>query len=91
MRASSPTRSALKLRHEIGIDIIAWESDYPHSDGLWPDAPEVVFAELQDAGCTDDEIHKITWQNTCRFFDFDPFTASSPEGRHRGRPTSAVT
>ena len=73
-------RSGLKLRNEIGIDNIAWESDYPHSDGLWPDAPELVFAELQDAGCTDEEINQITWQNTCRFFDFDPFTRLSPEG-----------
>ena len=21
----------------------------------------------------DDEIHKITWENACRFFDWDPF------------------
>ena len=28
------------LRHEIGIDNIAWECDYPHSDSLWPSAAE---------------------------------------------------
>ena len=33
-------KTSLKLRHEIGIDIIAWECDYPHSDCFWPDAPE---------------------------------------------------
>jgi predicted TIM-barrel fold metal-dependent hydrolase len=65
--------SALKIRHDIGIDIIAWECDYPHSDSLWPDAPEVVLGELHDAACTDAEIDKITWQNTCRFFDYEPF------------------
>ncbi len=32
-------KTSLKLRHEIGIDIIAWECDYPHSDCFWPDAP----------------------------------------------------
>ena len=68
---SDPT--ALKVRHDIGIDIIAWESDYPHSDSLWPDAPEFVLAEMENAGCTDVEMHKITWQNTCRFFDYEPF------------------
>lgn len=36
-------------------------------------APESVLAEFNDAGVTDDEMHKITWQNTARFFDYDPF------------------
>ena len=40
-------KTSLKLRHEIGIDIIAWECDYPHSDCFWPDAPEQVLAELE--------------------------------------------
>ena len=46
--------TSLKLRHDIGIDIIAWECDYPHSDSLWPDAPEQIHAELLHAGATDD-------------------------------------
>jgi hypothetical protein len=28
---------------------------------------------------TDEEIDKITWQNACRFYDFDPF-AHRPRG-----------
>jgi predicted TIM-barrel fold metal-dependent hydrolase len=68
---SDPT--SLKLRHDIGIDIIAWECDYPHSDSLWPDAPEFVHDELLRAGASDDDIDKITWQNASRFFDWDPF------------------
>jgi predicted TIM-barrel fold metal-dependent hydrolase len=67
--------AALKVRHDIGIDSIAWECDYPHSDSIWPDAPEFVHAEMANASVPDDEIHKITWQNSCRFFDWDPFTA----------------
>jgi predicted TIM-barrel fold metal-dependent hydrolase len=65
--------TALKVRNEIGIDIIAWECDYPHSDSIWPNAPEFVSAEMAGAGVTEDEMHKILWQNTCRFFDWDPF------------------
>jgi predicted TIM-barrel fold metal-dependent hydrolase len=65
--------TALKLRQDIGIDIIAWECDYPHSDSFWPDAPERVLGELVAAGASDEEIDKITWQNSCRFFDWDPF------------------
>jgi hypothetical protein len=29
---------------------------------------------MHAAGCTDDEMNKITWQNTSRFFDYEPFT-----------------
>jgi predicted TIM-barrel fold metal-dependent hydrolase len=65
--------TSLKLRHEIGIDIIAWECDYPHSDSLWPDAPEQVMSELAAAGATSEDIDKITWQNSSRFFGWDPF------------------
>jgi len=65
--------TALKVREDIGIDIIAWECDYPHSDSIWPNAPEFVHDELTAAGCTDEEIHKITWENSCRFFGYDPF------------------
>jgi hypothetical protein len=64
---------SLKVRHDIGIDIIAWECDYPHSDSIWPDAPEVVLAELDNAGASDGDIHQITWENSCRHFDYDPF------------------
>ena len=65
--------SALKVREDIGVDIIAWECDYPHSDSMWPNGPEELLADLDAAGVRDDEIEKITWQNTCRFFHFDPF------------------
>jgi hypothetical protein len=65
--------SGLLLRDRIGIDLIAWECDYPHTDTTWPESPEFAWKELQGAGCTDEEIHKITWQNACRFFDWDPF------------------
>ncbi|KPM56204.1 amidohydrolase [Frankia sp. R43] len=66
--------SGLKARHDIGIDIIAWESDYPHTDTTWPESPELLWGELTEAGVTELETHKITWQNACRFFEFDPFT-----------------
>ncbi|EME14345.1 amidohydrolase family protein [Rhodococcus triatomae] len=66
-------KTSLKLRHDIGIDTIAWECDYPHSDSLWPNAPEFVLDELNALGASDSDIDKITWQNACRFLHFDPF------------------
>ncbi|HQV57522.1 MAG TPA: amidohydrolase family protein [Ilumatobacteraceae bacterium] len=68
---SDPT--SLKLRHDIGIEIIAWECDYPHSDSVFPNAAEFVHNEMALAGCSDSDIEKISWENSCRFFDWDPF------------------
>jgi predicted TIM-barrel fold metal-dependent hydrolase len=65
--------AGLKLRHEIGIDTIAWECDYPHTDTTWPESPEKLKGEFDLALVTDDEINKITFENSCRFFGFDPF------------------
>jgi predicted TIM-barrel fold metal-dependent hydrolase len=59
------------LRHEIGIDNIAWECDYPHSDSSWPEAPEEL-AGVTD-GVPDDEINKISYENALRWYSYDPF------------------
>ena len=71
----------LQLRHMIGIDNIAWECDYPHSDSSWPKAPE----ELADvaAGVSDDDINRISHLNAMRWYSFDPFA-------HRSRDRSTV-
>jgi len=61
----------VELRHRIGIDNIAWECDYPHSDSSWPNPAEEL--EVVTAGVPDDEIAKITWQNASRWYAFDPF------------------
>ena len=71
--------SGLLLRDRIGLDIIAWECDYPHTDTTWPESPEYAWKEFQDSGCTDEEIHKITWENACRFYGWDPFKHTPKE------------
>jgi predicted TIM-barrel fold metal-dependent hydrolase len=63
----------VKLRHDIGIDNIAWEMDYPHSDSMWPGAPEQLGAVLAGDNVPDDEINKMTYENACRWYSFDPF------------------
>ena len=67
--------SGVKARNEIGVDILAWECDYPHTDTTWPNSPEVVWSEMTDAGVPEGEVHKITWENACRFFNWDPFVS----------------
>jgi hypothetical protein len=35
--------------------------------------------EFEGAGVTDEEIHKITWENATRFFSWDPFAHTPKE------------
>jgi predicted TIM-barrel fold metal-dependent hydrolase len=72
----------VQLRNMIGIENIAWECDYPHSDSSWPSAPEEL-AEVA-AGVPDDEIDKMSYENACRWYSFDPFA-------HRPRERCTVS
>jgi predicted TIM-barrel fold metal-dependent hydrolase len=66
--------AGLSMRDRIGIDTIAIETDYPHSDSQWPSAPETFWSDFQAAQMTDDEIDKVTHENALRFFGFDLFS-----------------
>ncbi len=63
----------VKNRHMIGVDNICWEMDYPHSDSMWPGAPEELDAVFKTYDVPDDEIDKITHENAMRLYHFDPF------------------
>ncbi len=62
---------------EIGIDNIAYECDYPHSDTLWPYAPERLWDTISHL--TDEQIDRITHRNAMRDFTFDPFAHNPRE------------
>ncbi len=64
----------VKLRNMIGIDNICWEADYPHSDSMWPGAPEELWEVLSANNVPDDEIKKMSYQNAMRWYSFDPFS-----------------
>jgi predicted TIM-barrel fold metal-dependent hydrolase len=68
----------VQLRHLIGIDNIAWELDYPHSDSSWPTAPEELMTVAADVPAQ--ELNKITHENAMRWYHFDPF-ANRPQER----------
>ena len=71
----------VQLRHLIGLDNIAWECDYPHSDSSWLRAAEELAAVAAEV--PDDELARITHQNAMRWYHFDPFA-------HRDRSSSTV-
>jgi predicted TIM-barrel fold metal-dependent hydrolase len=64
----------VQLRGMIGIENVCWEADYPHSDSMWPGAPEELWDVLSVNNVPDDEINKITHENAMRWYSFDPFT-----------------
>jgi predicted TIM-barrel fold metal-dependent hydrolase len=64
---------ALKVRDSVGVDNIAWECDYPHSDSTWPRSPETLVSAFEAAGVSDAEVNKITYQNALRWYGYDPF------------------
>jgi predicted TIM-barrel fold metal-dependent hydrolase len=62
----------VEARDKLNIDMITWECDYPHSDSIWPTAPETLGIYLD--GVPDDEVAKITHENALRLFSFDAFS-----------------
>ncbi len=63
----------VEMREHIGVDNMAWEADYPHSDSMWPEAPEELSAVFAANDVPDDEIRKMTHENAMRWYSFDPF------------------
>ena len=70
-------RAGILARELLNIDMIGWESDYPHSDGVWPHGPEALETVVH--GLSDDEVRKITHQNAAEFWQFDPWINKSPD------------
>jgi predicted TIM-barrel fold metal-dependent hydrolase len=63
----------VKNRHMIGIDNICWEMDYPHSDSMWPGAPEELSAVFDTYEVSDEDINKMTHENAMKLYHFAPF------------------
>jgi predicted TIM-barrel fold metal-dependent hydrolase len=61
----------VELLHHFNLDNVCWESDYPHSETPWPNAPEYLASTL--ASLPDDAIRRITHENAMRHYRFDPF------------------
>jgi predicted TIM-barrel fold metal-dependent hydrolase len=61
--------SMLTMRHEIGVENIVLESDYPHADSTWPGTRERAEARLADLPA--DEAEAIAWRNASALFRFE--------------------
>jgi predicted TIM-barrel fold metal-dependent hydrolase len=58
----------LRQRHDIGVDRIMWECDYPHTDTVWPESRETAQATFDAAGCAAGEVEAISHGNAERVF-----------------------
>jgi predicted TIM-barrel fold metal-dependent hydrolase len=59
-------QTGIRLRHDIGVDKIMWECDFPHSDSFWPSSRKVLHDALIDV--PDDEAEAIAGGNAARLF-----------------------
>jgi hypothetical protein len=55
----------------VNEDLVAYETDYPHSDTLWPEVPEFLWKSVTHL--SDEQINKITHRNAMNWFNFDMF------------------
>jgi predicted TIM-barrel fold metal-dependent hydrolase len=60
--------AGLKNRHDIGIDRITFESDYPHSDSNWPNSRARAAEVL--ANIPDHEVYRIVELNARELLNF---------------------
>jgi predicted TIM-barrel fold metal-dependent hydrolase len=57
---------SMEQRHQIGVDHIMLEVDYPHADTSWPDTQAAVGEMLR--GLPADEVQSISHQNASRLY-----------------------
>jgi predicted TIM-barrel fold metal-dependent hydrolase len=61
-------RTAIEIRHMIGVDKLMWECDFPHNDSEWPNSRKLLEEALVDV--PDDEASQIAELNARRLFNF---------------------
>jgi predicted TIM-barrel fold metal-dependent hydrolase len=52
--------------HDVGVDNVMLETDYPHADSTWPNSWPLAKERL--AGLTDEEVYKIVQGNARKVF-----------------------
>lgn len=60
--------TGLQQRHQVGVEHVLLESDYPHQDGTWPDTQELLHDQIGSFPAED--IRKLTWENASKLFSF---------------------
>ncbi len=61
-------KAGMELRHEVGIDKIMWESDYPHIASTYPKSWKFVEWALDGLEVTEGERKKLLYDNAVRLY-----------------------
>jgi uncharacterized protein len=69
-------RMAVRSRYYIGLDILVFGTDFPHSVGTYPNTREIM-ADLFE-GVPEAERRQMTVENICRFYGMDPNQTITP-------------
>ena len=59
-------RIGAKLIDELGAETLMWGSDYPHTDGVWPESSKFIAEQFTEVA--PDVVRKITCENAGRFY-----------------------
>ena len=57
----------LGVNNLMTVDSLMWGSDYPHTDGIWPESTKYI--EEQFVGLSREDINKITCENAAKFYN----------------------
>ena len=63
----------LKLRDEVGLEHILFETDYPHSDGTYPHSRKIAHSLFAAAGMNAEECHAVLRGNAIAAYGLDRF------------------
>ena len=69
-------RLAMKLRYLMGLDLLMWGTDFPHSVGTSPHT-RIIREELFE-GVPEHERRQVLVDNVCDFFKLDPNKELTP-------------
>ena len=59
-------RIGTQMIDEMGVETLMWASDYPHTDGVWPESSKYI--EEQFGHLPADVVRKITCENAGKFY-----------------------
>lgn len=62
-------KNEVEKRHDVGVDVLMWGSDFPHPEGTWPHTQELRVDAMR--GVPDAERDAMLGLNAANFYGFD--------------------